>query len=336
MGGSLESGEIPVGQGFLVWATDENPVLVAPEAARVGSWSPIRGLTGAPARPVEAPTLPHIRFHLDARVGTQARTAMAAVSIVEDAALGRDPFDAIALSGQRGGDALRLVAAAPGGDALAVAAVPGEAEVALHAEALTSGLPTDAEATLAWESVALADGWTATLYDRATGRSHDLSASGATRISLRASDALTVTKADLAPAAQEAPVGLSALREGGGLPEARPLQLAEGRTARFVVSVHPPAATSTEASGGALVLGLPVPNPAQALVRVPFSLDGVRDVRLAVYNTLGREVAVLARGPMGAGEHVAAWDTRALAPGVYMIRLTSGATSQTRRLTVVR
>ena len=53
---------------------------------------------------------------------------------------------------------------------------------------------------------------------------------------------------------------------------------------------------------------------------------------MAVYDALGREVAVLA-----AGEHEVALDGAALAPGVYVVRLTaaSGA-AETARLTVVR
>ncbi|HIL58420.1 MAG TPA: T9SS type A sorting domain-containing protein, partial [Rhodothermales bacterium] len=59
-------------------------------------------------------------------------------------------------------------------------------------------------------------------------------------------------------------------------------------------------------------------------------------VRLAVYDLLGREVAVLAEGTRPAGAHTARFDSRALAAGAYLVRLDAGGQSATRRLTVVK
>ncbi|MDX1420579.1 MAG: T9SS type A sorting domain-containing protein, partial [Rubricoccaceae bacterium] len=56
----------------------------------------------------------------------------------------------------------------------------------------------------------------------------------------------------------------------------------------------------------------------------------------AVYDALGREVAVLADGPAEAGLHTAALDGSGLPSGVYLLRFEAGTEDTTRRLTRVR
>ncbi|HLT47525.1 MAG TPA: T9SS type A sorting domain-containing protein, partial [Rubricoccaceae bacterium] len=56
-------------------------------------------------------------------------------------------------------------------------------------------------------------------------------------------------------------------------------------------------------------------------------------VRLAVYDVLGREVAVLADGHRDAGTHRATLDASGLAAGTYVYRLTVGNEVQTGRMT---
>ena len=79
-----------------------------------------------------------------------------------------------------------------------------------------------------------------------------------------------------------------------------------------------------------------VPNPATERATVTFELDAAQTARLAVYDVLGREVAVLADGAQTAGAHTVALDASGLPAGLYVARLTAGGTSVTRRLTVVR
>jgi hypothetical protein len=96
-----------------------------------------------------------------------------------------------------------------------------------------------------------------------------------------------------------------------------------------------PVAAEDAPDGAALALRLG-PNPARGAAEVRFSLDAPCSVRLAVYDALGREVAVLAEGPRGAGPHEVALDAGRLAPGAYVLRLEAGARSVTRRVSVAR
>ncbi|HIL57457.1 MAG TPA: T9SS type A sorting domain-containing protein [Rhodothermales bacterium] len=83
-------------------------------------------------------------------------------------------------------------------------------------------------------------------------------------------------------------------------------------------------------------LDAPFPNPATGSVRVPFSLAVPGDAHLGVYDALGREVAVVARGQMEAGPQTLAFDASELAAGVYLLRLEAGGESVVRRLVITR
>ncbi|MDX1420900.1 MAG: T9SS type A sorting domain-containing protein, partial [Rubricoccaceae bacterium] len=74
----------------------------------------------------------------------------------------------------------------------------------------------------------------------------------------------------------------------------------------------------------------------RASTSLRFALPAPSDVRLAVFDALGREVALLAEGPHAAGPHAARFDASGLAPGAYVVRLTTADGSEARRLTVTR
>jgi hypothetical protein len=63
------------------------------------------------------------------------------------------------------------------------------------------------------------------------------------------------------------------------------------------------------------------PNPFNPSTSIEVSLDATRPVGLAVFDLLGREVAVLHRGVLTAGLHTFAWDASGAPSGVYFARL---------------
>ena len=83
-------------------------------------------------------------------------------------------------------------------------------------------------------------------------------------------------------------------------------------------------------------LGAVHPNPSRAEARVAYTLPRAGAIRLAVYDALGREVAVLADGLHGAGAHEAVLDGAALAPGVYVVVLEGEGARATAKLTILR
>ena len=80
------------------------------------------------------------------------------------------------------------------------------------------------------------------------------------------------------------------------------------------------------------------PNPLSAATAstVRFGLPEAAEVRLAVFDALGREVARLADGPAEAGWHAARFEAADLPSGVYVVRLSAGAHTATQRVTVLR
>jgi hypothetical protein len=78
------------------------------------------------------------------------------------------------------------------------------------------------------------------------------------------------------------------------------------------------------------------PNPFNPKTVVSYQLPAVSEVRLAVYDLLGREVATLVNERKSAGRYAAVFEPTGLASGVYFYRLTAGGFSQTRRMILLR
>jgi hypothetical protein len=86
------------------------------------------------------------------------------------------------------------------------------------------------------------------------------------------------------------------------------------------------------------VLGQNYPNPWNPSTTIEFSVQGMgfREVRLAVYDLLGREVAVLVNGAVAAGSHEVRFDGSGLSSGTYIYRLMVGEGVETRKMVLVR
>jgi len=77
-----------------------------------------------------------------------------------------------------------------------------------------------------------------------------------------------------------------------------------------------------------------VPNPVTDSAALTLSLARPSPVCVAVYDLLGREVALLYEGALPAGTHVLPFDGSALPAGVYVVRARAGEGVTTVRLTV--
>ena len=100
------------------------------------------------------------------------------------------------------------------------------------------------------------------------------------------------------------------------------------------VSRFPTSADATPPPAGASLAVAPNPTGGAATVRL--DLPAPADVRVAVYDVLGRRVAPLASGPLTAGTHRFALDGAGWAPGVYVVRAEVGGAALARRVTVAR
>jgi D-alanyl-D-alanine carboxypeptidase len=78
------------------------------------------------------------------------------------------------------------------------------------------------------------------------------------------------------------------------------------------------------------------PNPFNASSVISYQISGSGTVRLAVYDLLGREVAVLVDGTKEPGSYQVTVDASQLASGVYVYRLVAGAAVLARKLILTR
>jgi isopenicillin N synthase-like dioxygenase len=63
------------------------------------------------------------------------------------------------------------------------------------------------------------------------------------------------------------------------------------------------------------------PNPFNPLTTIEFELTRPADVRVAVYDVLGRMVAILTGGRYAAGVHRVEWDAEEYSSGAYFSRV---------------
>ncbi len=82
------------------------------------------------------------------------------------------------------------------------------------------------------------------------------------------------------------------------------------------------------------------PNPVRGESSVRFTLPRATNARLEVLDVAGRRVAMLANGPLEAGEHTLRWPARdgrgrGLAAGIYVVRLEADGRALARRVAVI-
>ncbi len=98
---------------------------------------------------------------------------------------------------------------------------------------------------------------------------------------------------------------------------------------------------ATGVDGGAakpwtFALGQNFPNPFNPATTIRYSLPSRSDVRLTIYDPLGREVAELVNGTQEAGSHEVRWNAGSLSSGVYYYRLSAGSAVEMKRLLLVK
>ncbi len=113
----------------------------------------------------------------------------------------------------------------------------------------------------------------------------------------------------------------------------------EAGTRNLVLVVSPVGTTNIDQNDGMptqIALSQNYPNPFNPSTVIRFELPSSQNVKLAVYDLLGREISVLVNESMNAGTHAITFDASALSSGVYVYRLEAGAYSITRKMTLVK
>ena len=106
-----------------------------------------------------------------------------------------------------------------------------------------------------------------------------------------------------------------------------------------VIHFDPSKVVSREAAGEVPtthLLDQNYPNPFNPVTTIRFALPEAEAVRLAVYDALGREIAVLAAGVLPAGQHTATFDAGDHASGLYLYRLETATSTLTRTMVLLK
>ncbi len=87
---------------------------------------------------------------------------------------------------------------------------------------------------------------------------------------------------------------------------------------------------------GRLSLAQNYPNPFNASTVIRYDLPSPADVRLDIYDLLGRQVDTIEPGLQGAGTHTLRWNAEGKASGVYFYKLRTKEHSETKRMLLIK
>lgn len=78
------------------------------------------------------------------------------------------------------------------------------------------------------------------------------------------------------------------------------------------------------------------PNPFNPSAVIKFDISKSADVKLVIYDIMGREVATLVNEQLKAGTYKAEWNASSFASGAYFYRIAAGDYSQTKKMILVK
>ena len=122
------------------------------------------------------------------------------------------------------------------------------------------------------------------------------------------------------------------------LPVPTPMKVANNST-RYELIMQPAVSVSTEEPSTLpteVTLDQNFPNPFNPTTNISFTLPQAGEVRLQVFDLLGREVSTLVNARQAAGRFTVQFDASALSSGVYIYRLQAAGAVLTRKLTLIK
>jgi hypothetical protein len=78
------------------------------------------------------------------------------------------------------------------------------------------------------------------------------------------------------------------------------------------------------------------PNPFNAVTTINYALPVAGNVRIQVYDIMGRVVATIEKGTVPAGYHKGTWNAQGMPSGLYFVRLSTNQFSETRKMMLLK
>ncbi|MEQ9266386.1 MAG: T9SS type A sorting domain-containing protein [Balneolaceae bacterium] len=124
-----------------------------------------------------------------------------------------------------------------------------------------------------------------------------------------------------------------------GFDEGKLNQLKEDDIARYVGATYEAVQISSELDAELpqrLTLDQNYPNPFNPTTSIKYQLPEASNVKLQVFDLLGRSVVILVDGTVSAGVHTIEFDASGLSTGVYMYRLETGSTTISKQMMLIK
>jgi len=303
--GNITEGRISPFQSFFVQAFGGTGTLSIGEGARTDSSGILlKQLTGQEPRILS----------IGAEVGDKKIEAW--VNFQEGGELARDKYDGLLLQ-PFAAEFLKLGTIISSGEVLQINALPVDQQEQLVIPLDLSGTVEASRAALTFEGLEAFEGWELSLRDTYTGEEFAIS----NNISL---------ELEIEPIRAKLRTSL--------LPKPMPVK-AKTAGSRYQLVVTPAISIHTEPDPGipsAIELEQNYPNPFNPATTIQFGVPTQGEVRLEVFDMLGRKVAELLNGPMQPGRYSVRFDASALSSGVYIYRLQTGSKSLTQKMTLIK
>jgi hypothetical protein len=78
------------------------------------------------------------------------------------------------------------------------------------------------------------------------------------------------------------------------------------------------------------------PNPLNAQTTISYSLPTVSEVKIDIFDILGRKIETLVSGNQPAGKHSIIWNAEKASSGMYFYRIEAGSYSDTKRCLLLK
>lgn len=311
LGGSHGSGKIAPFQGFWVKANSEDPSLsVNPDAKTTGGV--FRKEIPAAAAPV-----------LALQVETENHQGITHFTFSENGSYKVDPLDAYRLLPFETDSYTDIFSLFEDGTQLAINNLPRNfgrtIEIPVHIESVADGSFYSGASTITWpEFENIPDSWTIELVDKQSNN----------RVNLRDTDHYSFDLS--AKSKAKTPPAINTVQNFQLLQKTKE----KAQSARFRLVIEP--GDDAGELPRHVTLNQNFPNPFNPATTIRFGLPVEDQVRIEVYDVLGRRVHTVTNERFQAGFHEVRFDAGSLASGVYIYRLVTSDSVLTKKMTLIK
>lgn len=313
--GSLGSGIIPPFQGFWVKANAPAPVLKVKGTAKTSGGNFLRkGIKRQYKNSDEANETAYPVLEVRAEGNSLSKTTH--VMLSNDAQVGKDRQDALRLL-PFSTSHIELYSTLSNGTELAINNLPRLFEhrqnIPLHFQAFKNGRVASGSYTFSIPGMrSIPEDWLIILIDHKTGE----------QINFRERSSYTFSYSSKAKLFKAQPT------------QGSPAKKKSKKKARFTLRITTPDIEAAIPQDFYLYQNYP--NPFNPTTTIPFGLTEEMDVRLEVFDILGRKVQTLISEKLPAGTHTVNFDAASLASGIYLYRIITDRKVRTNKMVLIK